>query len=131
MEVLKAYLTFPRDSTTNAILLQTKWEKRYAVTFNGLSIDKCTHFTQRLLKNLADRGAKVEVKDAETYTGKNVLFGVQARTEILNNDLIRVRVEGQDLESMMYKIRKIKEGMARFGYQPKVCQWDRVGRLGL
>lgn len=128
---LKAYLTYPRDTTTNGILLNTKWVKLHEVTFKGLTVYSYNKFTGILIEDLKNQGAIVDTKEAESYSGKSEVFGIPAKTEILNSDLIRVRVEGENLERLMDNIKTIKEGMGRYGYRPKVCQWDRVGRLGL
>ncbi|MDD4804730.1 MAG: hypothetical protein PHN69_06225 [Candidatus Pacebacteria bacterium] len=128
MTDVKAYLTYPLDRVTSRILLTERWVNAYRITFNGLTVDSKLSFSQTLLHDLAKKGASIEYKEVLQYSSKNNIGDIKVQTKVIEKDKVRVRITGKDVEDVFLKISSIKKYMAKFGYEPKQCVWDRIGR---
>jgi hypothetical protein len=129
MSVLKAYLTYPMNPVTNSLLLDERWDKYYRLQFQNLTVDARDTLNKTLIDDLKIHGVTVEEKEVLRYSGKDKVANMWVRTNVIDGDKIRVRVEGEDLEDMVSKITNLKKFVAKFGYKPKQCVWDRVGRF--
>ena len=125
---LTAYLSFPADRMTKGILLQETRKARHLVEFRGKIREVTDEIPNKLALDMQNKGAHIVLKPVNKLTGRKGLFGVDAESTYDGKDLIRIRIVGSNLNDMVLKIQQIKNTMSKFGYEPKQCVWDRVGR---
>lgn len=133
MTRMKGYITYPMNTEIRALLLNDHIVNGVKIKLNGKLFESRRTIPSEILKDLEAQGAIIEHIEKIAYNGKaNVfnIYGTKSQTVSLNGDkYIRVRVIGDTLEELMTKISEVKKKMEIYGIQPKICVWDRVGKL--
>ncbi|MDD4008962.1 MAG: hypothetical protein PHQ67_04010 [Fermentimonas sp.] len=125
---LTAYLSFPITPMTKGILLEEYEDIYYSIHYSGMSSDVRNNLPKVLIEDMRENGALIIARKVRKLRGKKELFGVNATSLYDGKDIIRVRVLGENIIDMSEKIKIVTDTMGKFGYVPKQCVWNRLGR---
>ncbi len=124
----QGFLEYSPDKKINAILLDSYFETKYNIKFNDKHFETRT-LSKELANFLESDGGKIEKIQIKRTHGKKKLFGLSVKIKkIKNNDSIegiRIKLMGNNFDSISKKVELIKEKMSEYGIKPKECIRER------
>jgi hypothetical protein len=135
---LTAYITYKMTDAIRAVLLEEEEANGVRIVFkddeyrNG----RINSIPPELLAHMVENGKAIVVKEKViSYNGRRNLFGIfgtSTRTLYMHKEkYVRIRVEHENLSDLLDNIKEIKNRMFEFKVEPKVCVWNRIGRLSI
>jgi hypothetical protein len=135
---LTAYITYKMTNAIRAVLLEEEEANGVKIVFkeDEYRNDRINAIPPEILKHMMDNGKAIVIKEKViSYNGKRNLFGIfgtSTRTLYLHKEkYIRIRIENEDLSELLDNIKEIKARMLEYKVEPKVCVWNRLGRLSI
>ncbi len=127
----KGYLTYPPDVKLNGILLESYFEHKYNISYDG--DDNNSILAPYIKKDLAELiendGGIVDKIRVERTKGRKKLFDIPVEIRKIKNkgvvEGIRIRLTSDSKEDIIKTIEYIKEKMSEYGIKPKECVWQK------
>lgn len=127
----KGYLTYLADPKISAILLDTYYQTRHRISFgeDDTNIVEERFIKKDLAELLESYNIHVEKFQIKRSKSKKKLFDVPVEMRKVKTkdmlDGIRIRLTGNNLDSVAKKMDLIKNNIKEYGIEPKECIWYR------
>ena len=133
-KMMKGYITYPNTPDICRVLLEEVTKGSKTVEINGKFIHQ-DKIDLRLIDAIKSIGGKVHKATNVITIGRKNVFGIDVEVRKLTNknklESIRIRITGNTVKELLKNMDTIKEGMAKWGVEPKECLWTRSGDISM